>query len=189
MVCDAEGDQGGSPKGNSAWQRLGWRGLPAREQDRRRRLAGEDARPTHTWSDETALLDTTAVDDDWSAGYVGLFHGHVASTAAQDFDDVTIGFDNEGAQGGSPNADLDLDDAGDSIVINDDFASNATSLTYDDNGNLTDDGIFKFAYDAWNRLVSVKSRYAAGTTQTTFATYAYDGTNRRASKVVTNTGQ
>ncbi|MCG3125447.1 MAG: hypothetical protein CHACPFDD_00269 [Phycisphaerae bacterium] len=62
------------------------------------------------------------------------------------------------------------------------------TLTYDDNGNLTDDGIFKFTYDAWNRLVAVKSRYSSGTTQTTFATYAYDGANRRTSKVVTNNG-
>ncbi|MCG3126249.1 MAG: hypothetical protein CHACPFDD_01079 [Phycisphaerae bacterium] len=170
----------GDDLGDSALQRLGWRGLPAREQDRHRRLAGEDARPTHTWSDETALLDTTTVDDDWSAGHAGLFHGHIANTAAQDFDDVKIGYDN--------NADLDLDDAGDSIVINDDFASNATSLSYDDNGNLTDDGVFKFVYDAWNRLVGVKSRYTGGTTQTTFATYAYDGANRRTSKVVTNNG-
>ncbi|MCG3126250.1 MAG: hypothetical protein CHACPFDD_01080 [Phycisphaerae bacterium] len=116
----------------------------------------------------------------WSAGHAGLFHGHIASTAAQDFDDVKIGYDN--------NADLDIDDGGDSIVINDDFASNSTTLSYDDNGNLTDDGLFKFAYDAWNRLVAVKSRYSSGTTQTTFATYAYDGANRRTSKVVTNNG-
>ncbi|MCG3125607.1 MAG: hypothetical protein CHACPFDD_00432 [Phycisphaerae bacterium] len=133
-----------------------------------------------TWSDETALLDTTTVDDDCSAGHAGLFHGHIASTAAQDFDDVKIGYDN--------NADLDLDDGGDSLVINDDFASNATTLSYDDNGSLTDDGIFKFAYDAWNRLVAVKSRYSSGTTQTTFATYAYDGANRRTSKLVQNNG-
>ncbi|MCG3129245.1 MAG: hypothetical protein CHACPFDD_04166 [Phycisphaerae bacterium] len=170
----------GDDLGNSALQRLRWRGLPAREQDRHRRLAGEDARPTHTWSDETALLDTTTVDDDWSAGHAGLFHGHIASTAAQDFDDVKIGYDN--------NADLDIDDGGDSLVINDDFASNATTLSYDDNGSLTDDGVFKFVYDAWNRLVLVKSRYTASTTQTTFATYAYDGANRRNSKVVANSG-
>ncbi|MCG3129270.1 MAG: hypothetical protein CHACPFDD_04191 [Phycisphaerae bacterium] len=135
-----------------------------------------------TWSDETTLIDTTTVDDDWSAGYVGLFHGEASSAAAQEFDDVKLGLDTSSPKDG------DFDDSGDSVVINDDFASNTTSLSYDDNGNLTDDGIFKFTYDAWNRLVAVKSRYSSGTTQTTFATYAYDGANRRTKKVVQNNG-
>ncbi len=30
------------------------------------------------------------------------------------------------------------------------------TLTYDPAGNMTYDGMFKFSYDAWNRLVGVK---------------------------------
>ncbi len=41
-----------------------------------------------------------------------------------------------------------IDDAGDDLQINDAFASTSITLTYDDNGNLTADGIFKFVYDA-----------------------------------------
>jgi hypothetical protein len=59
-------------------------------------------------------------------------------------------------------------------------------LSYDNNGNLTDDGILAYVYDAWNRLVQVQ-RSAAGDT-TTVATYVYDGKNRRVSKTVTNNG-
>ncbi len=39
------------------------------------------------------LIDTTAVDNRWSSGYVGLHRG-AAGTTAQFFDDVQIGYDN-----------------------------------------------------------------------------------------------
>lgn len=51
------------------------------------------------------------------------------------------------------------------------------ALTYDDNGNLTGDGIWTFAYDAENRLISASK---AGIT----ATYEYDPIGRRSAKVV-----
>ncbi len=46
--------------------------------------------------------------------------------------------------------------------------------SYDDNGNLTDDGTYAYGYDAENRLISVDS----GTT----ATYTYDHAGRRVSR-------
>jgi len=58
-------------------------------------------------------------------------------------------------------------------------------LSYDNNGNLTDDGVFKYGYDAWNRLVETTRRVDA---YTTVATYAFDGQNRRTQKAVTNSG-
>ena len=92
-------------------------------------------------------------------------------------DDLEIGYDN--------NSDGDIADAGDDMQIEDDFNSNQTSLTYDNAGNLTDDGVYKYVYDAWNRLVEVTRR---PDDTTTVAAYAYDGKNRRTKKVVSNSG-
>ncbi|MEW6131267.1 MAG: RHS repeat-associated core domain-containing protein [Acidobacteriota bacterium] len=50
------------------------------------------------------------------------------------------------------------------------------NYAYDANGNVTNDGVHSYAYDAENRVVSVDS----GTT----ATYAYDHQNRRVKKTV-----
>ncbi len=91
---------------------------------------------------------------------------------------MLIGYDN--------NADGDIADAGDDLQVVDLFSSNAITLTYDNDGNLTADGLLAYVYDGWNRLVEVE-RSAAGDT-TTVATYAYDGKTRRVSKVVTNNG-
>jgi hypothetical protein len=91
---------------------------------------------------------------------------------------VKIGYDNNG--------DGDILDAGDDIQMSDDFNSNVMSLTYDNNGNLTDDGVLHYVYDGWNRLKKV-NRYADGDT-TTIATYSYLPDNRRASKVVQHCG-
>jgi hypothetical protein len=55
---------------------------------------------------------------------------------------ITNGYDN--------NADGDILDAGDDIQVSDDFNSATVSLTYDNNGNLTDDGVLRYVYDAWN---------------------------------------
>jgi len=91
---------------------------------------------------------------------------------------VKIGYDN--------NADADILDAGDDLQASDDFGSNAMSLSYDNNGNLTDDGVMHFVYDAWNRLRKAQ-RVAAGDT-TTFGTYSYYADTRRAGKVVEHCG-
>ena len=102
----------------------------------------------------------------------------MAGTSAQQYDDVLIGYDN--------NDDGDIADAGDDVQVADLFSSNAITLTYDNDGNLTADGLLGYVYDGWNRLVEVQ-RSAAGDT-TTVATYAYDGRTRRVSKVITNNG-
>ena len=52
--------------------------------------------------------------------------------------------------------------------------SGATTPTYDANGNMTGDETGKtFVYDAWNRMVAVKSG------ATVLKSYTYDGMNRR----------
>ena len=117
------------------------------------------------------------MDADFDAGYVGLFRGQL-SNSTQQFDDVKVGFDN--------NADGDIDDAGDDIQIDDDFNTNVITLSYDNNGNLTNDGLLKYEYDAWNRLV--EAIRTDGTDETTIATYAYYPDNRRSEKIVTNCG-
>ncbi len=109
------------------------------------------------------MITSTAIDDDWPAGYAGVHRG-VQTAAAEQFDSFKVGYDN--------NADADIDDAGDDVQVDDNFDSAAISLSYDNNGNLTEDGVFKYVYDAWNRLVIVK-RIPDATT--TIATYAYDG--------------
>ena len=101
---------------------------------------------------------------DWSAGSLGLYKGGGYSAVTQ-FDDFKVGFDN--------NSDGDIADAGDDILVDDDFNSNAATLTYDDNGNLTNDGVHKFAYDAWNRLR--KAILTDGADETTVAEYEYFG--------------
>ena len=129
------------------------------------------------YSDETVQITSTAVDDVWSAGYVGLYRA-AGGSSAQQYDDVLIGYDN--------NDDGDIADAGDDVQVADLFSSNAITLTYDNDGNLTADGLLGYVYDGWNRLVEVE-RSAAGDT-TTVAAYAYDGQNRRVSKVIANNG-
>ena len=134
------------------------------------------------FADETVLIsDVAYIDAEWSAGYVGLYNWWYAAVA-QEFDDVQVGFDN--------NSDGDILDAGDAIQANDDFSSNVVNLVYDDNGNLTRDGVFMYVYDGWNRLRKVQ-RYDADDPNdaTTIAEYEYDGKNRRTQKVVTNSGE
>ena len=114
---------------------------------------------------------------DWSAGSLGLYKGGGQSAVTQ-FDDFKVGFDN--------NSDGDITDAGDDILVDDDFNSNQTTLTYDDNGNLTNDGVHLFEYDAWNRLR--KAILTDGADETTVAEYEYYGDNRRSRKIVQNRG-
>jgi RHS repeat-associated protein len=53
-------------------------------------------------------------------------------------------------------------------------AVGSSSLTFDPNGNTTTDNQgLTYTYDAWNRMISVKS------SGTTIASYAYDGLGRR----------
>jgi RHS repeat-associated protein len=135
------------------------------------------------YGDDSALITTTAVDDVWSAGLVGVYRAASSSGALQQYDDVKIGYDTD--------SDADITDAGDTIEVADDFTSSSMSLSYDNNGNLTNDGVLQYVYDGWNRLKLVQ-RKAAHSGQaddvTTLATYAYLPDNRRASKVVQHCG-
>jgi RHS repeat-associated protein len=58
------------------------------------------------------------------------------------------------------------------------------TMSHDDNGNVTDDGAFTFAWDYANRLRTV-TRKSDGAR---IAVYAYDALYRRIRKVVTNSG-
>lgn len=136
-----------------------------------------DADNDGDWADETTLLDTTVVDDEWSAGAIGFFKGGGYAAVTQ-FVDFQVGFDN--------NADGDIADAGDDLRVSDDFNSTTASLAYDDNGNLTSDGVYKFVYDAWNRLR--KAVLKVDTDETTIGDYEYYGDNRRSQKVVSRRG-
>ncbi len=51
---------------------------------------------------------------------------------------------------------------------------------------MIDDGTFRYVYDAWNRLVAVKS--SLDSAATTFQTAEFDAQGRRMKKVVTNSG-
>jgi RHS repeat-associated protein len=63
--------------------------------------------------------------------------------------------------------------------------ADTTGFTYDKNGNLLNDGIRIYQYDALNRLVQV-SKVAEG--NPVLATYAYDGMNRRIQKTIADLG-
>ena len=51
---------------------------------------------------------------------------------------------------------------------------------------MIDDGTFRYVYDAWHRLVAVKSSEDSGAT--TFQTAEFFGDDRRAKKVASNSG-
>ena len=65
-----------------------------------------------------------------------------------------------------------------------DGTSSATPFTYDKNGNLLNDGIRSYKYDALNRLVQVK-KVSGGAL---IGAYVYDGLNRRIQKTISNGG-
>ena len=58
-----------------------------------------------------------------------------------------------------------------------------TGLTYDKNGNLTNDGVRKYVWDPFNRLVTVKTESG-----TVVACYFYDASGRRMRAVVSAGG-
>ena len=55
------------------------------------------------------------------------------------------------------------------------------TFDYDNNGNLTDDGVYDYTYDCENRLTLVKEGAS------TIATYKYDFAGRRIRKIVDST--
>ena len=77
-------------------------------------------------------------------------------------------------------------DAGDDIIVDENFGSTSVTISHDHAGNMIDDGTFRYVYDAWNRLVTVKSSEDSGAV--TFQTAEFDARGRRMKKVVTNSG-
>jgi RHS repeat-associated protein len=61
---------------------------------------------------------------------------------------------------------------------------NAT-LSYDDNGNLLDDGTYRYEYDVANRLKRITRKSG----NAVVAVYAYDAQGRRIARTVTNSGE
>ena len=59
-----------------------------------------------------------------------------------------------------------------------------TAITYDEDGNETNDGTYAYTYDAENRLTSV----TRDSDSALIAVYSYDALGRRIQKVVTNDG-
>jgi len=129
-----------------------------------------DGTTLKAWVGATEEINTSGLSD--------LAFGGVALAASKaKFDNVKVGYDN--------NADDDIDDGGDDLVLSETFSSAALTPGYDANGNLTDDGTYKYTYDAWNRLVKVTAKQD---TDITLQTAKYDGLGRRLEKVVTNSG-
>jgi RHS repeat-associated protein len=83
--------------------------------------------------------------------------------------------------------DPDEDGSVTQVIGEDVFDGSALTVepAYDAAGNLTDDGVYQYVYDAWNRLVQVKRK---GGSQPVVATYRYDGLGHRVYKKVENSG-
>jgi len=99
----------------------------------------------------------------------------IASQKAE-FSALKVGYDN--------NADNDIDDGGDDLVVSNPFGTTSITPTHDDNGNLTFDGTYKYTYDAWNRLVKATLE----DTDVVIQQAQFDGLGRRVKKTVTNSG-
>ncbi|MCP4589426.1 MAG: hypothetical protein GY842_01650 [bacterium] len=110
----------------------------------------------------------------YSSGLDVAAGGVALSSESAQFDNVKVGYDTSGA-----------DDVIDDYVVDEAFAGTSISPTHDYAGNLTDDGTYKYVYDAWNRLAKVT---AQSDTDITLQTAKYDGLGRRVEKVVTNSG-
>lgn len=130
----------------------------------------------------------------------GELYGYDAMSQLVSFDRGTLNGTRTGLTGAASRAqDWDYDAVGnfDSVTTNGTAQTRTanrqneitsigglTTPTYDINGNMTGDETGKqFVYDAWNRMVAVKS--SGGTT--TLKTYSYDGLNRRVAETAGGT--
>jgi hypothetical protein len=59
-----------------------------------------------------------------------------------------------------------------------DGVSVTTTLAYDASGNLTDDGTYRYQYDAWGRLLSIHRRAGDGGFDAFIRGFNYDGLGR-----------
>jgi RHS repeat-associated protein len=133
------------------------------------KLAGTSCK---VWVDGTLKINTTVTD---RAGGLA-FAGDGCKFAVDE--PLVVGYDN--------NADDDITDDGDDLIINEDFASSSVTYAHDLAGNLIDDGLFWYTYDPWNRLVKVQLKQDDGAVTVQQSTF--DGKGRRIKKVVSNAG-
>jgi RHS repeat-associated protein len=116
------------------------------------------------WVNGTLRINTTDAS---------LPAGGVAFGGDANFDNVVIGYD------------TDADDTIDDKVMDESFGSTSVTVSHDKAGNLIDDGTFEYQYDAYNRLVAVRSSVDA---DVTYQTSNFDGLGRRIKKVVASSG-
>jgi len=62
------------------------------------------------------------------------------------------------------------------------------TMGYDAAGNLTYDGVFRYVYDAWNRLVEVRKAVSSTADGATIASYRYDGFGKRITRQIQHSG-
>lgn len=111
-------------------------------------------------------------------------YGGVALTgSAPKFRNIKIGYDNSAPADVIDDLILD-EDFGSTSVTMDANHANAPADSWDKNGSLLNDGLLKYEYDAWNRLVKVKSAEEG----LTIGTHTYDAAGRRIKKAVQNSG-
>ncbi|MBE7457798.1 MAG: hypothetical protein HS102_14420 [Planctomycetia bacterium] len=127
------------------------------------------------WVGGVQKISTTDGDIDY--GTVGLWAERNGK-----FENIKAGYDN--------NADNDIDDAADMLVICDTFTGTSKPFAYDDAGNLVEDDRHRYQYDAWNRLVLAQRIAPDGgsTDTTTLHTAEFDALGRRIEKIVSNSG-
>ena len=131
-----------------------------------------------TWNESTDLVhETTSFD--MSGGMIG-FMGANTDIA---IDNLTLKSDRDA------NGTYETIEHVEPFTLDTNGAVQET-LTHDDAGNLTYDGVYQYTYDAWNRLVTITKAYRddQGTLQTgsTVATLSYDGLGRRITKAIQN---
>ena len=107
-------------------------------------------------------LEVTDTDSDLAAGTIAL-GGEKAK-----FDNLKVDYD--------VNDDDDIDDAGDNLVVNEGFGWTDVTVSHCDAGNLIDDGHLVNVYDAWNRLVEIRS---SEDSDVVFQTASFDGLGQR----------
>jgi len=137
------------------------------------------ATPSDTdWSNTTPFFSSTAFNN--TGGLLGIG----GWGAAAHMSNLTV----RSADG---QGNFTITEAVDPLTV-DNTGYAADSFTYDNNGNLTYDGLQQYTYDAWNRLSTVAHAYrdSNGAVQAgqVSATYRYDALGRRILKTVNNTG-
>ena len=143
-------------------------------------IVNDGATPTEqNWADATVYFRQTNFTN-IAGGRVGFAIGSVY------IDDLTIKSDADG------DGEFTNDSTTEAVEdFTETSGDGSDKLVHDAAGNLTYDGKYEYAYDAWNRMVTATRAWqggGAGKTGSAVATIAYDGANRRVSKTIDNSG-